>query len=141
MLASTVQQSASTVRIHISPLLFSSFPFRHHRALWTLCYPASSHQLSDTYTSINGVYAVPTQSPKFIPSPLSLVSIPRKFYSPTSYVYFCFVNKVTYMDFFQILHISVLVCFSQKESKMGKHANFKTHRGKASLLVVLRVTQ
>ena len=51
VLVSAVQQSASAVRIHISPLFWISFPFRSPQSIEqsSLCYTAGSHQISVLY--------------------------------------------------------------------------------------------
>ena len=51
VLVSTVQQSLSAIRIHISPLFWISFPFRSAQTIEqsSLCYTVGSHQLSILY--------------------------------------------------------------------------------------------
>ena len=111
ILVSTVQQSNSTIGIHISPLFWVSFPFRSPQSTEqsSLCHTVDSNQLSILYTV---VYIYVNPNLPVHPTPF----LPWYPYDCTLFlcVYFCFANKIIYTTFSRF-HIYVLtddICFS-----------------------------
>ena len=102
VLVSAVEKSESATRIHISPLLWISFPFRSPQSneQCSLCYTVGSHQLSILYVV---VYICQINLP-IHPTPLSPPGI------HTSVLYICVSISALQIRpsvlFFQIPHIS-----------------------------------
>ena len=114
VLISTVQQSESAICIHISSLFWISFPFRSPQRTEqsSLCYTVGFHQLSILYI-VSIVYICQSQSPNLSHLPPFLPWYPYVG-SLRLRLYFCFVNKIIYTNFFRF-HIYVLIyniCFS-----------------------------
>ena len=105
VLVSTVQQNESSIRIHISPLFWISFPFKSAQCIKqsSLCYTVCSHLLSILYI-VSIVYMCQSQSPNSS-HPLILFGI------HTFVLYICVsisaLQIKSSIPFFQIPHISV----------------------------------
>ena len=107
VLVSTVQQSESTICIHISPLFWFSFPFRSPQSTEqsSLSYTVHSHQLSILYI-VSIVYVCQSQSPNSShPHPISPLGV------HTFVLYICVSISALQIrlsiPFFQIPHICV----------------------------------
>ena len=105
LLVSTVQQSESAIRIHISPLFQISFPFRSPQSTeqGSRCYTVGSHQLSILYI-VSTVYMCQSPSPNSSHTPGSPLGV------HTFVLYVCVsisaLQISSSVSFFQIPHIS-----------------------------------
>ena len=103
VLVSTVQQSESVIRIHISPLFWISFPFRSPQSTEQsfLCYTMFSLAIYFIH-SMNGVHVsipVPNSS-----HPAFTLGYPH-ICSLCLCLYFCFANKITYTIFLDFTYM------------------------------------
>ena len=111
VLVSTVQQSESVIRIHISPLFWISFPFRSVTTGQWVEFPELYHRFSLVISLV--IYFIHSISSVYTSIPISQF-IPPPFPPWYLCLYFCFVNKIVYTNFFRF-HIYALIyniCFS-----------------------------